>query len=116
MRKFHDESPDQVLKRMELIFNLVSVLSTARVYDSNIKSFAYKVGCPEAHEGFQCNIAELWKFNATQMPIFQKLQDELQAKIKENNEQREIITGLVLRHLIEHLPSNPCKNRTSATD
>ncbi|EON69658.1 hypothetical protein W97_08939 [Coniosporium apollinis CBS 100218] len=50
------------------------------------------------------------------MPFFQKLQNDLQAEIKLNKEQREIITALVFRHLIEHLPPNPYKNRTSATD
>lgn len=50
------------------------------------------------------------------MPFFQKLQDDLQAQIKQNNEQQEIITALVFRHLIENLPPNPYKGAKSATD
>lgn len=50
------------------------------------------------------------------MPFFHKLQTDLQAQIKLNNEQREVITGLVFRHLVEHLPPNPYKNKTNATD
>lgn len=50
------------------------------------------------------------------MPFFQKLQDDLEAQIKLNAERQEIITALVFRHLIEHLPPNPYKNTTNATD
>jgi hypothetical protein len=85
-------------------------------YNHNIKGLLYKVGCPEAHEDLWLNIAELRKFHATQMPFFQKLQDDLQAQIKLNNQQQEIITALVFRHLIESLPPNPYKNKTSSTD
>lgn len=50
------------------------------------------------------------------MPFFQKLQDDLEAQIKLNAEQQEIITALVFRHLIEHLPPNLYKNTKNATD
>ena len=85
-------------------------------YDTNIKTFTYEVGCPEAHKEPHRNVAELRKFHANQMPFFQKLQDDLQAQIKVNNKQQEIITALVFRHLIEHLPPNPYKRKTNATD
>lgn len=85
-------------------------------YGTNIKNFTYEVGCPEAHEGPLRNVAELRKCHATQMPFFQKLQTDLQAQIKLNNEQREIITALEFRHLIEHLPPNPYKDKINATD
>ena len=76
----------------------------------------YNVGCPEAYEDPRRNIAALRQFHSTQMPFFQKLQDDLQAQIKVNNKQQEIITALIFRHLIEHLPPNPYKSKTNATD
>lgn len=106
-----DKIPYKVFEKMKYVFDRES--PSIRVYGSNIKSFACKVGYPVAHEDFQRNTAGLRKFHATQMPFFHKLQDDLQAKIKENN---EIITALEFRHLIEHLPSNPYKEKTSASD
>ena len=90
--------------------------SALATYDTNIKNFTYYVGCPQAHDNPKRNVAELRYCHATQMPFFQKLQDDLQTQIKVNNDQQEIITALVFRHLIEHLPPNPHKNRTNATD
>jgi hypothetical protein len=115
VKQFANLGLDLLLREIEGFFSQV-VNAPGWVYYSNIKKFALKVGCPEAHEDAERNIAELRKFNATQMPFFQKLQDDLQAKIKENNQQQEIITALVFRHLIEHLPPNPYRNRTNATD
>ncbi|KAL9037364.1 MAG: hypothetical protein Q9214_005736 [Letrouitia sp. 1 TL-2023] len=73
-------------------------------YYGNIKNFTYKLGCPKAHDNPLRNIVEMRKLHATQMPFFQKLQDDLQDQIRRNNEQQEIITALVFRHLLEHLP------------
>ena len=110
-----DKTVDQELD--EIAISVATFKSSALIiYDTNIKNFTYEVGYPEAHTDPQRNVAELRKFHATQMPFFQKLQTDLQAQIRMNNEQREIITGLVFRHLIEHLPPNPYKNKTNATD
>ena len=110
---FH-ETIDQALERMQDLSRKEP--SSKSDYDICMKKFTYAVGCPEAHDDPEPNIAELRKFHATRMPFFQKLQDDLKAQIKINAEQQEIITALVFRHLIEHLPPNPYKNRTNATD
>ena len=133
-----------------------------KTYYKNIKSFTYKLGCPEVgeevlsgpsscqykkarfpnrrnslvfkyssltlsetlklthyslnlqtHDDPLRNIAEMRKFHATQMPFFHRLQDQLQDQIKKNNEQQEIITALVFRHLLEHLPPAQTRYATS---
>ena len=83
-------------------------------YNSNIKDFTYKVGCPEAHQEPERNIAELRKFHSSQTPFFRQLQDDLKEQIQLNNQQQEIITALVFRHLLESLP--PEHTRSGATD
>ena len=90
--------------------------SGSETYLPNVKKFTYHVGCPKAYEDPRLNIAALRHFHSTRMPFFQKLQGDLQAQIEVNNKQQEIITALVFRHLIEHLPPNPYKNKTNATD
>ena len=86
-------------------------------YNSNIKTFTYKVGCPEAHDDPERNIAELRKFHSSQMPVFKhllddlkQLQDEFKEQTKLNSEQQEIITALVFRHLLENLPPEQTKS------
>jgi hypothetical protein len=103
------KSPDELLDRMRGDYaagmsNPSPRSKTLVAYNSNVKSFTYRVGCPEVHEDLEHNIAELRKFHATQMPFFTKLQGDLQAQIKLNNEQQEIVTALMFRHLLENLP------------
>jgi len=75
------------------------------VYKTNLQAFTLHVGCLRVHDEPADNIAELRLFNATRMPFFQQLRDELRAEIIRNNKQQEIITALVFRHLIENLPA-----------
>jgi hypothetical protein len=75
-----------------------------RIYKDNLRPFTLHVGCPKAHDEPEDNIKELRLFHSTQMPFFQKLQDDLQNQIKINDKQQEIITALVFRHLMENLP------------
>jgi len=115
----HSETLEEVLDYMRreytgLISNSSSPSKALVAYNSNVKRLTYKIGCAEAHQDPERNIAELRKFHATQMPFFAKLQDDFQAQIKENNEQKEIITALVFRHLLENLP--PSQTRSGDTN
>lgn len=85
-------------------------------YKRKLREFTYQVGCAKAHEDPKKNIAELRFFQSTQMPYVAKLQGDLQDQIRLNTQQREIITALVFRYLIENLPPNPYKLKTNATD
>lgn len=73
-------------------------------YKRNLQAFTLHVGCPKSHDNPEENIAELRLFNSTQMPFFQKLQDDLKTQTDIINKQQEIITAVVFRHLIEQLP------------
>ncbi|MCJ1461972.1 hypothetical protein MMC07_000572 [Pseudocyphellaria aurata] len=82
-----------------------------KMYRRNVKAFTYHVGCPNAYEEPTRNIAELRRFHATQMPFFHKLQEDLAEQVRRIDRQQQIITCLVFRHLLEHLP----ERKTSAT-
>lgn len=84
-------------------------------YKRNLRASTYYVGCSKAHEEPGQN-AELRLFHSTQMPFFQKLQDDLEAQTKLNDKQQEIITALVFRYLTEQLPPSPYKGKTTSTD
>ena len=73
-------------------------------YKFSLRQFTKSVGCPKAHDEPEHNISELRRFNSAQMPFFAKIQSDLQAQIQENNNQKEIITALTFRHLLEKLP------------
>ncbi|TKA36000.1 hypothetical protein B0A54_12224 [Friedmanniomyces endolithicus] len=90
---------------LEAEYNAALKLSTPwQIYKRNVKAFTYHVGCPNAHEEPASNIAEMRRFHATQMPFFNKLQQDLAEQVKRNEYQQQIITHLLFRHLLEHLP------------
>lgn len=74
------------------------------IFTRNLRAFTLHVGCPRRHYEPCDNIKELRLFHSSQMPFFQKLQNDLQTQITLNNQQQEIITALVFRHLTEQLP------------
>jgi len=111
-----DGSSQKHLRWLAAIQNCLDVFiprhDRVRIFNSQLKAFTHHVGCPKAYEEPEMNLAELRLFNATRMPFFQKLQNDLQAQIALNKKQQEIITALVFRHLAEHLPP---RTRTNAS-
>ncbi|KAH7086249.1 hypothetical protein FB567DRAFT_603108 [Paraphoma chrysanthemicola] len=86
-----------------------------KLLTANLRDFAHYIGCPKAYDAPKGTIAAMRLFNSTQMPFFQKLQNDLEDQKRINNKQQEIITALVFRHLTESLPPQPYKGHTDST-